>query len=61
MKNLTTFENNYSIKKHPFKIEKELNDINRERKNRTSINQNYENQFKKQFKRNLPYLGDIQK
>ena len=61
MKNLTIFEDNYSRKKHPFKIDKELNEINKERKNKTSINQHYENQFKKQFKKIFPFRVDIQK
>ena len=57
MKNKTAFNDDNPKKKHPFKIEKNLNEINQIRKNKTLINNTYENQFKKQLK-NMPIMGD---
>ena len=61
MKNCTTFDVNNPKKKHPFKIEKTLNEINKERKNKTLINPSYENQFLNRVKKEMPYAKDIHK
>jgi len=61
MKNCTTFDVNNLKKKHPFKIEKSLNEINKERKNQTLINPSYENQFLNRVKKEIPYAKDIHK
>ena len=41
-------------KKHPFTIEKTLNELNKERKSKIIINPSYENQFIKHFKKDGP-------
>jgi hypothetical protein len=46
-------------KKHPFTIEKTLNELNKERKNKTLINPSYENQFIKHFQKEGPYSKNI--
>ena len=61
MKNHTIIEDNIYKKKHPFTIEKTLNEINKERKNKTLNNPYFENQFKKEFKKKVTYYGDMQK
>ena len=61
MKNCTNFDVNNPKKKHPFKIEKTLNEINKERKNQTLINPSYENQFLNRIKKEIPYAKDIHK
>ena len=61
MKNCTTFDVNNLKKKHPFKIEKSLNEINKERKNQTIINPSYETQFLNRVKKEIPYAKDIHK
>jgi hypothetical protein len=55
MKSCSAFDGNSNNKKHPFKIEKTLNKINKEKKNQTLLNPSYENQFKKK----RPIIGDI--
>ena len=59
MKNYTAFTEDYPNKKHPFKIDKTLNLLNKERKNKTTLNHTNENVFKRKFKRNMPIEGDI--
>lgn len=61
MKNCTTFDGNNPKKKHPFKIDKTLNEINKERKNQTLINPTYENHFLNRIKKETPYAKDIHK
>ena len=61
MKNCTNFDVNNPKKKHPFKIEKTLNEINKERKNQTIMNPTYENQFLNRIKKEIPYAKDIHK
>ena len=61
MKYHIIIEDNIHKKKHPFTIEKTLNEINKERKNKTLNNPYFENQFKKEFKKKVTYYGDIQK
>ena len=61
MKNITTIEENNYKKKHPFIIDKTLNEINKQRKNKTLNNPTYENQFKREFKKKVTYFGDFQK
>ena len=46
-------------KKHPFTIEKAINQLNKERKNKTIINPSYENLFIKHFKKEVPYAKNI--
>ena len=48
-------------RKHPFKIEKTLNEINKERKNQTVMNPSYEIQFLNRIKKEIPYAKDIHK
>ena len=55
MENRTTIDINNPKKKHPFKIDKTLNELNKERKNKTTINPYFENNFLKQYKKDVPY------
>ena len=55
MQNCTTIDVNNPKKKHPFKIDKTLNELNKERKNKTTINPYFENHFIKQYKKEVPY------
>ena len=59
MKNCTAFVEDYPNKKHPLKIDRKLNLLNKERKNKTTLNHTNENVFKRQLKRNKPIEGDI--
>ena len=61
MKNFTNIDVNNPKKKHPFKIEKTLNEINKERKNQTIMNPSYEIQFLNRIKKEIPYAKDIHK
>lgn len=61
MKNCTNFDADNPKKKHPFKIGKTLNEINKERKNQTLINPSYENKFINRIKNEIPYAKDINK
>ena len=61
MNNCTTFDVNNPKKKHPFKIGKTLNEINKERKNQTIINPSNENKFINKIKKEIPYDKDYHK
>ena len=55
----TTIDINKPKKKHPFTIDKTLNELNKERKNKTLINPSYENLFIRNFKKEIPYAKNI--